>query len=207
VARRAPLLAEVMPHVAHPQIRNRGTVGGSLAHADPAAELPAALLALEACYRARSTRGERWIAAENFSTGLFATALEPDELLVEVVVPAAPGRAGFGFAEMARRHGDYALAGVAVRVTLDEGGRLAGARIVLLSVGDGPVRAREAETALTGQPPSAELLHAAAEAAAQRDTDPPSDIHASAAFRRRLVETLTRRTLTTALERARVASA
>ena len=202
----APLLAEAMPFIAHPQIRNRGTVGGSLAHADPAAELPAVMLALEARFRARGPRGERWIPAGEFFTGILETALGPDELLLEVVVPKSPARTGYAFAELARRRGDYALVGVAARVTLDRRGRCQAARITLFSVGDGPVLAAAAAAMLDGQEPSPEAIRAAADAAAQRDIDPPSDIHASAAYRRRLAAVLTRRALARAVERAAQAS-
>ena len=202
----APLLAEAMPFIAHPQIRNRGTVGGSLAHADPAAELPAVMLALEARFRARGPQGERWIPAGEFFTGILETALGPDELLLEVAVPKSPARTGYAFAELARRRGDYALVGVAARVTLDRRGRCQAARITLFSVGDGPVLAAAAAAMLDGQEPSPEAMRAAADAAAQRDIDPPSDIHASAAYRRRLAAVLTRRALARAVERAAQAS-
>ena len=202
VARGAPLLAEAMPAIAHPQIRNRGTIGGSLAHADPSAELPAVMLALDAAFRARSVTGERTIPASEFFKGMLETALAPDELLVEIGLPPMPDRSGTAFLEVARRHGDYALVGIAVVVTLDGQGRCKAARIALLSVGDGPVLAVEAGKTLTGQVPSAEMVRAAADAAATRDVDPPSDIHASAAYRRRLVAVLTRRALGGAFERA-----
>ena len=113
VRQRAPLLAETMPHVAHPQIRTRGTVGGSLAHADPAAELPAVMTTLGARFRVQGPAGERWVAAGEFFTGLFATVLEPGELVVEIAVPALAPRTGWAFDEVARRHGDYALVGAA----------------------------------------------------------------------------------------------
>jgi len=202
VARGAPLLAEAMPAIAHPQIRNRGTIGGSLAHADPSAELPAVMLALDAAFRARSVTGERTIPASEFFKGMLETALAPDELLVEIGLRPMPDRSGTAFLEVARRHGDYALVGIAVAVTLDGQGRCKAARIALLSVGDGPVLAVEAGKTLTGQVPSAEMVRAAADAAATRDVDPPSDIHASAAYRRRLVAVLTRRALGRAFERA-----
>src|SRR3989475_10636527 len=112
VARAAPLLAEALPSIAHPQIRNRGTVGGSIAHADPSAELPAVMLALEARFQARSATGERSIPAGEFFKGMLETALEPGELLVEIAVPPLPGRSGTAFVGMARRHGHYALGGV-----------------------------------------------------------------------------------------------
>jgi len=206
VRRAAPLLAEAMPFIAHPQIRNRGTVGGSLAHADPAAELPAVMLALEARFRARGVKGERWIPAAEFFRGILETALGPDELLMEVAVPESPARTGHAFEELARRHGDYALVGVAARVTLDRRERCHAARITLFSVGDGPVLAAAAAALLLGQEPSPEAMGAAADAAAQRDIDPPSDIHASAVYRRRLAAVLTRRALARAVERATQAS-
>lgn len=203
VARLAPLLAETLPFVAHPQIRNRGTVGGSVAHADPAAELPAVMLALRARIHLRGPGGVRSLAAEEFFTGLFGTALEPEEILTEVEIPAPEPGSGWAFAEVSRRHGDFALAGVAASVSLDGSGRCREARIALLSVGDGPVLAAEAGEALRGAEPSEEAVRAAADAAARRDVDPPSDIHASADYRRRLVEVLVRRTLPRAFERAR----
>jgi CO/xanthine dehydrogenase FAD-binding subunit len=207
VARAAPLLAEAMPAIAHPQIRNRGTIGGSIAHADPAAELPAVMLALGAQFRARRAGGERSIAAGEFFKGMLETALRPDELLVEVMIPALPARSGTAFLEVSRRHGDYALVGVAAIVTLDPTGRsCTAARIAFLSVGDGPVLATAAGATVTGQSPSAELLRAVGEAAATRDVDPPSDIHASAAYRRHLVAVLTRRVLKQAFERAGAAA-
>ena len=207
VAGAAPLLAEAMPSIAHPQIRNRGTVGGSIAHADPSAELPAIMVALEARFRVRSGAGERTIAAIDFFKGMLETALAPGELLVEIALPPPPERTGTAFLEMARRHGDYALVGVAVAVTLDARGACRTARIALLSVGDGPVLATEAAKVVIGERPSDTLLRAAADAAATRDIDPPSDIHASATYRRHLAAVLTRRALARAFERAGEATA
>ncbi|HEX2189097.1 MAG TPA: xanthine dehydrogenase family protein subunit M [Longimicrobiaceae bacterium] len=201
VARGAPLLAETLPWVAHPQIRNRGTIGGSIAHADPAAELPAVMLALDARFRLRGPAGGRSVRAEEFFTGLFGTALEPEEVLTEVEIPAPAPRTGWAFGEVSRRHGDYALAGVAATVALDEGGRCRGARVALLSVGGGPVLAAGAAAALEGEEPSAGAVRAAADAVG-REIDPPADIHASAAYRRRLAEVLVRRVLPRAFERA-----
>jgi CO/xanthine dehydrogenase FAD-binding subunit len=200
--REAPLVAEALPFVAHPQIRNRGTVGGSLAHADPAAELPAVMLALEARFRARSVKGERTIPVAEFFTGILETALGPDELLVEVAVPRPPSHSGHAFLEVSRRHGDYALAGVAVVVTLDSRSRCKTARIALCSVGDGPVLATDAAQALAGEVPTPAAIEASA-AAAARQIDPPSDVHATGAYRRHLAAVLTRRALTLAHERAR----
>jgi CO/xanthine dehydrogenase FAD-binding subunit len=206
VARGAPLLVETLPFIAHPQIRNRGTVGGSIAHADPAAEIPAVMLALEARFRLRGPSGARTVRAEEFFTGLFGTALEPDELLTDVEVPAPAPGSGWAFGEVSRRHGDYALAGVAATVALDAAGRCSGARIALLSVGDGPVLAAGAAAALLGHEPTAEAVRAAADAAG-RGIDPPADIHASADYRRRLAEVLVRRVLPRAFERARAGAA
>ncbi|HEU0013504.1 MAG TPA: xanthine dehydrogenase family protein subunit M [Longimicrobium sp.] len=205
IARGAPLLAETLPFVAHPQIRNRGTVGGSIAHADPAAEIPAVMLALGARFHVIGPNGDRTIRAEDFFTGLFATALEPEEILLEIEVPPRPARGGWAFDEISRRHGDFALAGLAASVIVDDGGRCTSARIVLLGAGDGPVLARGAADVLEGQSPTADAVRAAADAAAA-EIDPPADIHASPAYRRRLVEVLMRRVLPRAFERARSAA-
>ena len=130
VQRMVPLLHEAMPHIAHAQIRNRGTIGGSLAHADPAAELPALAVALDARMYVRSVTDARWVAARDFYVGLFATAMLPDEMLSEVVFPSLPPRSGWAFEEVARQHGNYAMCGAAAVVVLDErgGGRKRKAR-------------------------------------------------------------------------------
>jgi carbon-monoxide dehydrogenase medium subunit len=207
VARRAPLLAEAIGHVAHPQIRARGTFGGSLAHADPAAELPAVALALDARLLVRRRGGERWIAAADFFTGLFATALATDELLVEIRIPAPPPRTGFAFAEAARRHGDYAQAGVAAAVTLDADGRCRAARLVFLALGEGPLDAARAAGGLAGEPLTDARIAAAARAAAAGEIDPIGDIHASADFKRQLARVLAERALRAARQRAGGAAA
>ena len=197
----APLLHEAMPHVAHPQIRSRGTLGGSLAHADPSAELPAVMVALSARFCLQSRAGERWVAAGEFFTGLFATALVPGELLTAVEIPARAANSGSAFLEIARRHGDYALAGVAAQVVLDASGRFAAARVALLSVGDGPELATVGAS-LVGEETSTAVIAAAAESV-RGEVDPPTDIHASAEYRRQLASVLTRRALTAAAQRAR----
>jgi carbon-monoxide dehydrogenase medium subunit len=202
VIERVPLMAEAMPHIAHPAIRNRGTIGGSLAHADPAAELPAVMLALDATLAAASNAGIRTVRASEFFLGLFSTALAPGELLTQITIPPAPKRSGFAFQEISRRRGDFALAGVAVAVHLDEQGLCAGARIALVSVGDRPLLAERASRTVLEQKPSAECIRAAADAAATQDVDPPGDIHASARYRRQLVNVLTRRGLERAFQRA-----
>ncbi|HEX2091987.1 MAG TPA: xanthine dehydrogenase family protein subunit M [Longimicrobiaceae bacterium] len=205
VGRGAPLLAETLPWVAHPQIRNRGTIGGSIAHADPAAEIPAVMLALDARFTLRSSGGTRAVPAEEFFTGLFGTSLEPEEILTEIEIPRPAPGSGWAFAEVSRRHGDYALAGVAAAVVLDGSGRCSGARITLLSVGEGPALATEAAGVLVGTEPSEDVVRAAAEAVG-RGIDPPADIHATAEYRRHLAEVLTRRVLPRALERARASA-
>lgn len=201
VAELSPLLAEAVPYIAHPQIRNRGTVGGTLAHADPAAELPAVAVALGARLRLESPRGDRWLAADDFFQGLFATALAADELLVEVELPAPPPRSGSAFMEIARRHGDYALAGVAATVTLDAGGACIGSALVVLGVGDRPALSTGVMEVLADQRPSGDLLESAA-SAVQQEIEPVGDIHASADFKRHLSGVLTRRALAKAFERA-----
>jgi carbon-monoxide dehydrogenase medium subunit len=201
IARHVPLMHETMPFIAHPAIRNRGTVGGSVAHADPAAELPAVMLALNAKLHIRGRNGSRSLPATDFFTGLFSTAIEPGELLTEIVVPRAPKRNGCAFQEISRRRGDFALAGVAVSLELDERGRCANARIALLSVGDRPLLAERAASLLKGQEPSADAIRAAAETVSS-EIDPPSDIHASAKYRRHLASVLTRRALEQAFARA-----
>lgn len=202
VARGAPLLHQALPWIAHPQIRNRGTVGGSLAHADPAAELPAVMLALEATVVARSPEGARRIGAAEFFPGLFATALEPGELLTEIIIPARPAGSGSAFEEVARRHGDFALVGVAAEVVLARDGTCGRVRVALLSVGDGPVLAVHAAQALEQRTPDAAAIAQAAAAAAAEDIDPPGDIHASAGYRRQLAAVLVRRALTRAVAKA-----
>ena len=201
IAQRAPLLTEALGWVAHPQIRTRGTIGGSLAHADPAAELPAVMLALDARFRLRRGTAERTLTAQEFFTGLFTTALAVDELLVGIDVPAAMPRTGSAFIEVARRHGDFALVGVASVVALDERGACREARIAYVNAGPGPYRSARAEAAVNGQRPEPAVLRAAADAAVA-DARPASDVHASADYRRQLVRVLTARVLARAFERA-----
>ncbi len=206
VAERAPLLHATMPYIAHTQIRNRGTIGGSLAHADPAAELPVIAVTLGAQLKIQSSAGERWVAAKEFYIGLFTTDLQPEELVTEIVLPRVAPRSGWAFQEVSRRHGDYAIVGVAAHVQLDDAGRCQQARIGLLSVGEGPVQALGAMALLQGESPSADLIVAAAEQCATHDIDPTADIHASVAFRRHLAKVLTTRTLAAAFQRAQEAT-
>ena len=195
IAQRAPLVARTMPFVAHAAIRTRGTIGGSLAHADPAAELPAVMLAVNATFTLTSRHGTREVTADDFFVGLFTTAAEGGDLLTSVSIPAPPPRAGYAFREVSRRHGDFALAGVAAMVSMDENGLCHSARIALLSVGDRPVLARRAADTLVGQAPHLAAIRAAANAAANDDIDPPGDLHASSRYRRQLVKVLTQRAL------------
>lgn len=204
IAERAPLIFEAMPMIATSQIRSRGTFGGSIAHADPSAELVAVSVALGGRFRLRSQSGEREASASEFFLGMFATLLEPQELLVEATFPAMPARTGWALMEVARRPHDFALVGVAAVLSLDDQERCQETRIVFLSVGDGPVTAHHAAEVLRGQAPTPELMRAAAETAAADDIDPSSDIHASAAYRRHLVKVLTRQALELAFERAKL---
>jgi CO/xanthine dehydrogenase FAD-binding subunit len=210
VARAAPLLRQAMPFIAHPQIRNRGTVGGSLAHADPAAELPAVALALDARFLLRRHGGERWVAAKDFYTGLFATALEPDEILSEISFQSPAERTGWSFHEVSRRHGDFALAGCAAGVTLDPDGRCAGARVVFFGVGEAPILAERAATTLAGAEVVGGVLAvatlAAVAEAAVAELEPPSDIHASSRFRRHLARTMAERAVGAAARDAALGS-
>jgi carbon-monoxide dehydrogenase medium subunit len=203
VAERAPLIHETMPHIATPQIRSRGTFGGSVSHADPSAELVAVSVLLDGRFHLRSQSGERWVPAKNFFIGIYTTTAEPEELLTEIALPSIPSHAGWAMMEVTRRTHDFALVGVAVLVNLGQNQRCQSARIGLFSVGDVPMEAPRAVEALLGQVPTPEAIRAAAEIASTEDIDPSSDIHATAAYRRHLAKTLTQRALETAFERAR----
>jgi aerobic carbon-monoxide dehydrogenase medium subunit len=183
VARLAPLLANAIPHIAHPAIRNRGTIGGSIALADPAAELPACLLALGGEIEIASRAGRRTVAADTFFKGLFETALAPGEVITAIRIPVAQPRDRFGFAELARRHGDYALVGLAAASRAEP----PAIRLAYFGVGTTPVRARTAETALAGGDLDAAV------AALAHDLEPNGDVHASAAAKRHLAGVLLRR--------------
>jgi carbon-monoxide dehydrogenase medium subunit len=203
IAKLVPLVHEAIPSIGTPQVRTRGTFGGSLSHADPSAELVAISVALNGRLKARSQRGERWIPANEFFLGSFMSALEPDELLVEIHLPPLPERSGWSLMEVARRHNDFALVGIAAVVSLDKAGNCESARMVFLSAGDRPIEAQQAASILTGQAPTEEVILAVAEKASSADIDPGSDIHATAEFRRHLANVLTRRALNEAFQRAR----
>ena len=202
IKQHTPLLHEAVPFIAHPQIRNRGTIGGSIVHADPAAELPMLMTALSARLKAKNTSGERWIEARDFFAGMFTTALEPDEILVEIELPFSPPRTGWSFMEVAPRAGDYAMMGVAALVTLDESGKCKSARLVYLNAGDGPVDAVEAARSLAGETIHAELIESAAVHASEKEINPFGNMHASVEFQRHLAKVLTKQTLQKAALRA-----
>lgn len=202
IASACPLLAEALPFIGHLQIRNRGTIGGSVAHADPAAEIPTVALALGAEITLSSARGTRDVPAAEFFRGYLETAVEPGELLTAVRFPRPSGRTGTAFAEVSRRHGDFALVGVAASVELGADDAVADARLAFLGVGATPVRADAAEAALRGRPLDADAAGAAATAVAEQ-LDPRGDLHASADYRRHVAGELTRRVLATAADRAR----
>lgn len=204
IAAAAPVLAEAAPLIGHPATRARGTVGGSLVHADPAAELPACMIALDAVFHLRSVRGDRACPAGDFFRGLLATALEPDELLVEIEVPSSPApRTGHGFVEVARRHGDFALAGACVALSLDAAGVCRHARLVMFGVGDGPHLAR-ATAALIGERPSTPRLAEVGRAAVE-EIDARADLHSTAEYRRRVAAGLAAQALGRAAARAEAA--
>lgn len=202
IAKHVPLLAEAAPLIAHPQIRNRGTIGGSIVNADPAAELPVLMLALSARLKARNKSGERWMGAQDFFVGMFTTALEPEEILVEIELPFLPARTGWSFMEVAPRTGDYALMGVAALVTLDESGKCKQVKLVYLNAGDGPVDAKEAAKSLDGEVLNDALLEAAAVFASEKEITPFGNLHASPEFQRHLAKVLTRKALKQAIQRA-----
>jgi len=199
VAAHAPLLTEAIAHVAHPAIRNRGTIGGSLAHADPASELPACMVALSATIIVRSPKGERRIAARDFFRGIYETALSPDELLVAVELPVGRTNSAHFFHEFARRHGDYAIAGLAAQAMVD-GDAFTDLRLVFFAVGDRPVLAKAANRLVDVSISPAVLSEASA--ALAEELDPQEDLQASASMRRHLAKVLMRRCVATLLGRA-----
>jgi len=199
VGQYAPLVIAAYRHVAHRPIRNRGTIGGNLAHADPASELPAVMLALDAEMVLRSRNGERRVPAEKFFLGTFETAVRAAELLTVIRIPLASGSRRWGFEEISQRQGDFALVAVAATFAVD-GGRCAHTRLAYGGVADHAVRLAAAEAALDGESPREAVFEAVATKAAEA-VNPPEDVHADAAYRRDLVRTLTRRALSAAARR------
>ncbi len=201
VAATVPLLAAALPFIGHEAIRSRGTIGGSLAHSDPAGELPAVARALDAELVVRSQSGERVIPAAEWFEGYFQTSRRPDELLVQVRFPTAKPGTGVSFQEVARRHGDFAIVGLAVSLTLSDG-TISDARLAFAGLSDLPVRATAAEDLLVGERPSAELF----DEAARRATDgvsPPADLNGSSEYRKTIAAALVRRGLQAAADNAR----
>ena len=186
IAASAPLLAAAVPYIGHAAIRTRGTIGGSLAHADPAAELPAVAVALDAVFAVRSLRGTRTITARDFFDGYFTTTLAPDEVLTEITFPAAPPGTKVSVQEMARRHGDFAMVAVVAQQDPDGDTRLA-----LVNVADKPYRATEAEAAARAGADPEEIADLAT-----RDLEPATDLHATSAYRKHVARVLVRRALT-----------
>ena len=193
IARHAPLLALAAPHIGHHAIRNRGTLGGSIAHADPSAEWPACAVALEATIVLLSRRGERRVKADEFFLDLYTTAKAPDEVVTACEFPAASGAMRYGFDELARRRGDFAIVGLALALRL-AAGKIEQARLVFFGIGNTPVRAREAERALAGRSIDAAAI-AAAEAALARELHPGGDLYHRAETKQYLANVLTRRLL------------
>lgn len=202
VRRHHPLLHAATVLVGHPQIRNRGTVGGSMAHADPAAEYPAVALLADAEMKVVGGGGERTIGADEFFVSYLTTALEPGEVLVEVSFPLLASGIGWSFDEVARRHGDFAMVGAGVTVGVDGAGRCERARIVLFGVGPRPIRMHAAEGIVNGEAPGDDLFARAGAAVRAAVDEPMSDIHASAEYRRQLADVLTVRGLAEAVARA-----
>jgi carbon-monoxide dehydrogenase medium subunit len=202
IRERCTVLAEAAEAIGDLQVRNRGTIGGSLVHADPAAELPVVAVALNARLRARNADGERWIPAETFFQGMFTTDLAPDEILTEIAIPVAAGRTGTAFVEFSRRRGDYALMGVAAVLHVDPNGVCRAARLVYLNAGDGPVLAPEASGMLVGRRIDTAAADEAAAHAAAKEISPSGNLHATPAFQRHLARVLGRRAVETAAQRA-----
>jgi CO/xanthine dehydrogenase FAD-binding subunit len=197
-----PLIAEALPHIAHPQIRNRGTIGGNLSHADPASELPAITVALGARFRVQAAKRERWCDASDFFVGGLTTDLQPDEMLVEVELPLPKPRGGSCFMEVARRRGDFAIVGIAAMVTYGQRDECASARLAFCGVGETPVDASSAADVLVGHALTADAVRDVA-ASVQAMIDPAGSVHATADYQRHLAGVLTERALQTAYQRAR----
>jgi carbon-monoxide dehydrogenase medium subunit len=200
IADAVPLLAAALPFIGHEAIRNRGTIGGSLAHADPAAELPAVARALDAEFVVRGPSGERVVPAAEWFEGYLTTSRRPDELLTEVRFPVAGPGTGISFLEVTRRHGDFAIVGLAASLTLS-GGAITSARLAFAGLSDVPVRAACAEDLLVGETPSAGLFDEAARRATA-GIDPPADLHGSADYRKKVAAALVRRGLRAAADNA-----
>jgi len=192
-----PLIGEALPHIAHPQIRNRGTIGGNLSHADPASELPAIALALRARLRAQAANRQRWIEASEFFAGALTTDLQSDEMLTEIELPLQKPRTGACFMEIARRRGDFAIVGVAAMVTLGDQNKCTEVRLAFCGVGETPVDASPAADGVIGHQLTEEAIRDVA-ASAQKMIEPGGSVHATADYQRHIAGVLTERALQTA---------
>jgi carbon-monoxide dehydrogenase medium subunit len=195
-----PLIGEALPHIAHPQIRNRGTIGGNLSHADPASELPAIAVALRARFRVQAARQERWVEASDFFTGALTTDLQPDEMLAEIELPLPEPRTGSCFMEIARRRGDFAIAGVAAMVTLGDRRECTDVRLAFCGVGETPIDAGAAAKILVGHAVTEEASREVA-SSVQAMIDPAGSVQATADYQRHIAGVLTERALQTAYQR------
>jgi carbon-monoxide dehydrogenase medium subunit len=201
-ARAFPLIAEALPHIAHPQIRNRGTIGGNLSHADPASELPAIAVALQARFHVQAAAKARWIEASDFFVGALTTDLQSDEMLVEIELPPPTPRTGHCFMEIARRRGDFAIVGLAAVISLGEHGECSDVRLAFCGVGETPTDASSAGDILIGHQPTGQAICDVA-ASVQALIEPGGSIHATADYQRHVAGVLTERALATAHQRAR----
>lgn len=203
VKQRFPIVAETMGYIAHPQIRARGTFGGAIAHADPAAQLPALALALNAKMVIKRKGSERVVSAEDFIVGPFMTVLEPEDMLAEVILPPLPARSAGSYKQVSRQRGGYAQAAAISVVSLDDRNRVKDVRSVLFSVGETPILSKYASKVLVGNEPTEAAIADVAAYAAKHECDPGSDLHGTTEYRRQLVEVLVRRSLTEAVQRAK----
>lgn len=203
VKERAPIICEAMPHIAHPAIRNRGTFGGAMAHADPAGQLPCCSLALGMRFLIRRKGSERWVDADEFYMGPFSTVIEPDELLVEIAVPAPLPHSGSCYRQVSRQQGSQVQVGAAVMLALADNGTCKVANIAVLGVGERALLAKEASASLVGHSLSDSAFHSASEIVAGKEIDPGTDIHATQEYREHVTQVLVMRALSEALLRAR----
>lgn len=202
VAKRAPLFQEALPFCAHPQIRNRGTLGGAISHADPAAQMPACAVALDCRFHIRSTTTDRWESCDDFFVTLFTTTLEPEEILVEIAVPGMAPHTGTSYNQVARQAGAGALCGVATKLTLDDQGNCEDVRLVFMGVSEKPYLSQEARNILVGKKITPEIISEAVEKCVANELEPTADIHATVEYRQHMSLVLGKKSLTIAHERA-----
>jgi CO/xanthine dehydrogenase FAD-binding subunit len=203
VMEQAPLIIEAMPNIGHPQIRNRGTFGGAIAHADPAGQLPGISLALRANLHILKKGGDRWVSIDEFFMGPFMTVIEPEEMLVEVVLPPLPERTGTSYKQVSRQRGTATQSAVASVVSLDDKGKVTDLRVVMMSVGATPLVSMEAEKILIGQEPNEDAFKEIAQKASETEIDPSSDMHATAEYRKHATCELIVQSLASAATRAK----